>query len=439
MPFVFSADVLEGFLRKVYGGFDTGRDVEPAMWREVLRIVSEATVEGLSQRQPQPTREAWFYREMRHSCEVFSAFKVHAMGEAMAARLHDGDGNLKPYRKWLEDVRGIASHHVGAWLRTEYDTAVIRAHNAADWRVFERDKDIMPNLRWMPTTSPTPEGSHRAFWERRVTLPVGHPFWGKHHPGDRWNCKCSLEQTDDPATPVPADDEKADKPQRGLENNPGKDGHVYNDTHPYFPKSCSECGFYRKANLRNRLLGGFANRKKDCYNCPYIDTAILRDERREDYLKYKSDQSYKNVEFDKKNLGLKAEHIYHNIDKNKGWYETTAQDVGYRNGHKVILEKETHSVIHQKNTEGTWDDMPFEIAAAETATANNIRRALKHCASKPNTDVAVIFFPNNNFDKEVFENGFAKYKGLKGTSQYRKFKAIYCVDKEKIILTKKPG
>ena len=171
-------------------------------------------------------------------------------------------------------MRGIASHHVGAWLRTEYDTAVIRAHNAADWRVFERDKDIMPNLRWMPTTSPTPEGSHRAFWERRVTLSVDHPFWDRHHPGDRWNCKCSLEQTDDPATPVPADDEKEDKPQRGLENNPGKDGHIYNDTHPYFPKSCSGCGFYRKANLRNRLLGGFTNRKKDCYNCPYINGVL---------------------------------------------------------------------------------------------------------------------------------------------------------------------
>ncbi len=203
---------------------------------------------------------------------IFTMFGVRKSIPQSAIR-----SNLSyPYRKWLEDVRGIASHHVGAWLRTEYDTVVIRAHNAADRRVFERDKDIMPNLRWMPTTSPTPEGSHRAFWERRVTLPVGHPFWDRHHPGDRWNCKCSLEQTDDPETPVPADGEKADRPQRGLENNPGRDGHIYNDTHPYFPKSCSECDFYRKANLKNRLLGGFTNRKKDCYNCPYIDGCLDR-------------------------------------------------------------------------------------------------------------------------------------------------------------------
>lgn len=37
--------------------------------------------------------------------------------------------------------------------------------------------------------------------------------------------------------------------------------------------------------------------------------------------------------------------------------------------------------------------MLFEIAGAETGTSNNIRQALKHCASKPNTEVAVLLFP----------------------------------------------
>ena len=244
------------------------------MWREVLRIINGATVEGLAQAKEPPSHEADFYTALRHSNEVFAAFKVHSMGEKMAARLLDSDGKLKPFRQWADEVKPISSHHVGAWLRTEYDTALIRAHNAADWRQFERDKDIMPNLRWMPTTSPAPEGSHRAFWERRLTLPVGHPFWNKHHPGDRWNCKCSLEATDEPATPELIDGLDGEKPQRGLENNPGKDGHTFNDTHPYFPKSCAKCRFYRKANLKNRLLGGFANRKKDCFNCPYIDSRI---------------------------------------------------------------------------------------------------------------------------------------------------------------------
>ena len=143
----------------------TGGDIEPAAWREALRLMNEATVDGLSRSDVPPTHEEEFYRELKHSNEVFAAFKVHSMGEKMAAKLTTPDGKLKPFRQWAEDVRGISSHYVGSWLRTEYDTAVLRAHAAADWRRFERDKDIMPNLRWMPTTSPEPESTHRLYWQ----------------------------------------------------------------------------------------------------------------------------------------------------------------------------------------------------------------------------------------------------------------------------------
>lgn len=268
--------MLQQYLRAIYNGFDTSRAVEPTMWREVLRVLNEATVSGLLQSSA-PTHRDSFLAALRHSNEVFAAFKVHSMSERMAARLLNPDGTLKPFRQWADDVKNISSHYVGAWLRTEYDTALIRAHNAADWQQFIRDADVMPNLRWMPTTSPTPESSHRAFWERKLTLPVSDPFWDKHHPGDRWNCKCSLEQTDDPATPELKAEFAGEAPQPGLTNNPGKDGHTFSQDHPYFPKSCASCGFYKKASIKNRLLPAFLNiRAKDCYNCPYINGCISR-------------------------------------------------------------------------------------------------------------------------------------------------------------------
>lgn len=260
------------YLRAIYNGFDTSRAVEPTMWREVLRILNEATVSGLLQSHT-PTHEDSFLAALRHSNEVFAAFKVHSMSQRMAARLLNADGTLKSFRQWADDVKGISSHYVGAWLRTEYDTAVIRAHNAADWQQFVRDADIMPNLRWMPTTSPAPESSHRAFWERKLTLPVADPFWNEHHPGDRWNCKCSLEQTDEPPTPELKAEFSAEAPQPGLSNNPGKDGHTFSQDHPYFPKSCAVCSFY-KPGLKNKLRDIFNNRTKDCYNCPYINGCI---------------------------------------------------------------------------------------------------------------------------------------------------------------------
>ena len=163
---------------------------------------------------------------------------------------------------------------MGSWLQTEYDTAVIRSHAAADWQEFERNKDIFPNLRWMPTTSPEPESTHAAYWRMKLTLPVDDPFWNYHHPGDRWNCKCSLEATDEPVNRP--DDMEPTKPQRGLENNPGKDGHTFSDKHPYFPSDCSRCFAYKKGGFSNRLKAVFLNREKDCYNCPFINGCIER-------------------------------------------------------------------------------------------------------------------------------------------------------------------
>ncbi len=271
----FSKEVLQGFMRRIYDRkFDTTRDIDREMWQEVLRIVNEGTVEGLAQSQYRPTHNDHFLQSLRHGNEVFAAFKVHTMGGQMAARLYDTNGHLKSFSQWLDEVSSISSHHAGAWLRTEYDTAVIRAHNAADWQQFLQDKDIMPNLRWMPTTSPQPEGTHAAYWRMKLTLPVDDPFWDLHHPGDRWNCKCSLEATDEPVN-RPADLEPT-QPQRGLENNPGKDGHLFNQTHPYFPTKCSQCGFYRNGSITNRLKAMFQNRVKDCYNCPFIDGCLER-------------------------------------------------------------------------------------------------------------------------------------------------------------------
>ena len=287
------------------------------------------------------------------------------------------------------------------------------------------------------TTAAEPEAGHRAYWVARLNLPMDDPFWQHHHPGDHWNCKCSLEQNNDPV--VRPADIPADPPQPGLDNNPGKDGHTFSDNHPYFPSGCTSCPFNK--GVKNITRAAFRNEKKHCYQCDKINQTLPNNDkgnREKQYEALKKDKAYHNVQFNPQNTGLKATHTDHNFDKKKGWYETTVQDIGFENGHKVILEKENHSLLNCKNTEGTWDDMFFEIAAAETATPNNIRQALKHCAAKPGAEVAVIFFPNNNFERETFEKGLAKFNGLKGTSQHRLFQYIYCIDKEKIIITKKP-
>ena len=155
--------------------------------------------------------------------------------------------------------------------------------------------------------------------------------------------------------------------------------------------------------------------------------------RKKEYQKLLADSNYKEVEFDEKTGGLKATHINHNFDKHGGKYEIHVQNVGYRNGHSVILEEENHTNYKVKNVEGKWDGYNFEIATAETGTVNNIRNALKHCASKPAAEYAIVFMPGDlNWDN--LRMGIAKYNGLKHTKQYRKFRKIIIINQDKIIL-----
>lgn len=234
--FVFSKDVLTRMLTEIYEGLNVKDNIQRDAFFETLRIFNKATDEGFADNYVSLEKE--FIEAIRSNNEVFSAFRVHRMQNDMAEQLIDKDGKLKPFEKWMKDIETISDHYVRRWLETEYNTAVIRAQNAAEWKKFEAEADVVPNLRWMPTTSPTPDNLHRQYWSMKLTLPVNHPFWDKHRPGDRWNCKCWLKQTDEPESgSVEFDDLKPVEPVTGLDNNPGKDGKIFADSHPYYTEA----------------------------------------------------------------------------------------------------------------------------------------------------------------------------------------------------------
>lgn len=249
------------------------------MWESIARTIRSAVVEGEGEASFDPSHQ--FKHALRHSADVFAAFKVHRLQRDITERLTDEKGNLRSFSQWRELVMPIASHQCHQWLRTEYDTAVLRARNACEWQQFEAERDVLPNLKWLPSTSPTPGADHQLFWN--TVLPIDHPFWASHRPGDRWNCKCQLIATAEPATSEPTSG-KHDHPHSGLENNTGKDGHLFSDKHPYFPSSCGSCSLFQaKAPITARAKYLFLNRKKDCYNCPYANQMVQQAESREEY------------------------------------------------------------------------------------------------------------------------------------------------------------
>lgn len=282
------------------------------------------------------------------------------MQNDIARQLLDGIGQLKSYEQFLRDVAPLTGKYCDQWLNTEYNTAVIRAHRAADWKHFETEKDVYPNLRWMPTTSAEPDPVHMKFWSSRLTLPVDDPFWDHHHPGERWGCKCTCEQTDEPVNDLGVHDDIPDTASKGLHGNPGQTGQLFSEDHPYYPKNCGSCPFNKGVKNRMRL---FLNKTKDCSRCQYVDACVndlngdkeLLKKRRAEFRKLQKDENYIDVRFDKKTGGVTATHkghITHDGPKAQRFFEgLTSSDLErecqeqlFRMGHTAILLNESKKV-----------------------------------------------------------------------------------------------
>jgi hypothetical protein len=350
-------DIIAAALRNIYRrDFNPHTDIEPNLFNAIAHSLGEAVSVGSGSAAPALGDDP-FLHALRHSTDVFSAFKTHRAQNDMAARLLDSNGNLKPFEQWKNEVLPIADHQCHNWLETEYNTAVLRARQAANWQQFQAEKDVLPNLKWLPSTSPNPGEDHRPFWN--TILPIDHPFWDQHRPGDRWNCKCDLTSTDEQPTRVPAGSASGNNPQPGLTDNPGKTQAVFSEDHPYFPSECNRCPFYNPT-IQARLAIIFRAQTKDCYHCPYIDGCINEvgeqqkkqlQERQNEYHRLLNDPNYKNVQFDEKTGGIKATHVGHSIldDNNAQTFfdgmkpaelEMECQDLLYRWGHKAILRDE---------------------------------------------------------------------------------------------------
>lgn len=379
---------------------------------------------------------------LKRSNWVFSGLKTfHELNEAFPSLL-DEKGNKKPLERFLNDVRKIDDTYNRNYLRAEYNFAGAAAEMAGKWEEFaENEEDTYLQYRTAHDDKVRPE--HALL--NGITLPLTDRFWDYYYPPNGWNCRCNVvEVLRFKNTPTPHDRamQLAQEVFRNDKNgmfrfNPGRELRTFPAYNPYTISRCQSCDIADNTTTLARQVPD----NELCAACKIIQ--YINQEKREKkernralYNKLIEDKNYKDVFLDEESGGVKATHIRHNLNDKKGWYEICAQNVGCAYGHAVILEAEQHDIHKRKNCEGFWNNLSFEVAGAESAAPNNVRNALKHCASK-SAQIAVLFFPNN-FSIENFQAGLAKYNGLKGTPQYAEFELIYCIQGDEIVLIKKP-
>lgn len=410
----FDDELFDDAARKVYedGGFDVSMLKDPRarkLMEETARVLDGAVGSSLPHEVPETLRYA-----LENNAFVFSGFKTfHALREVGLSMLTE-KGDVKPFNDFLKDVRRINARYNHNYLYAEYNHALAAAQMAAKWNGFEQDGDRYL-LQYRTAGDDRVREEHAVL--NGTTLPASDPFWDSFTPPNGWNCRCQVVQVrrnkyplSDSGHAIELGMECTSGPKRSIfRYNPGKSLQLFPPKHPYYkaPKEVEEA----------------------------IEEAARIENNRRLYERLKADPDYQDVEFNPENGGLKATHIEHNFDKDTGQYEKNVQDIGFNAGHAIILEAEPGDVHRKKYTEGTWNGLQFEIAGRETGTSNNIKRGLEHCADKRETEIAVLYFPKNNFNIDNFNDALRRYRGLEklNDGQFVKFKKIICIQDGKII------
>jgi len=216
---------------------------------------------------------------------------------------------------------------------TEYNTIVARSRTAKQFKQFEKEKDLYPNLEWIITRSADPREEHLCLVG--TILPINDPFWDDNQPGNLWNCKCDWQTTDKPVTGTPDNI----TPSKGLAGNPAETGQIFSDDHPYFIDKGDKCELKRfiKQNTYTRIY-----QKDDVF----IDAALQNKTER------------------KKNINasiLLAENHKESITL-----------LPINNGPGI---KSNDAIRHQYNNE--WDYKILEGAKTKTGVQNAIKSASK--------------------------------------------------------------
>lgn len=176
---------------------------------------------------------------LENNAFIFSGFKTfHALREIGLSMLND-DGSIKPFQKFLEDVRGIDATYNRNYLNAEYNQALAASQMAAKWNDFQQDGDRY-NLQYRTAGDGRVREEHAAL--HGITLPPSDPFWEHYFPPNGWNCRCTAVQvrknnypTSDSNDAIERGKACTDGPKRAMFRfNPGKSLKLFPDKHPYY-------------------------------------------------------------------------------------------------------------------------------------------------------------------------------------------------------------
>lgn len=208
---------------------------------EITDALMDGVDLGLKEREiPQETAD-----KLGRDVFVFSGCKTyHELREA-SQLLRDDQGQIKPFRKFFEEVREIHPEYNERYLEAEQEFAIHSAQSAAQWTEIEQDGDDY-DLQYRTANDGRVRPAHAKL--EGLTRPPSDPCWQEIMPPNGWKCRCRVVQvrkgkyayTDPNAALQLGREATTDFDSEGRNRaemfrfNPGKERIVFPKHHPYY-------------------------------------------------------------------------------------------------------------------------------------------------------------------------------------------------------------
>lgn len=174
--------------------------------------------------------------KLQGNIAVFSGAKSYVQFKEYRELLSNEDGTPRTFAEFKEKVLEIDLKYNTNWLKTEYNQAVAQAQHAKNWKRFEEDSDLYPNLRYVTAGDDRVRSEHAAL--DGIIRPISDKFWNTYAPSNGWGCRCTIEQEDEDATLTDSDEATGRGSSAGVKkmfkNNIGKSEQIFKKEHPYF-------------------------------------------------------------------------------------------------------------------------------------------------------------------------------------------------------------
>lgn len=166
----------------------------------------------------------------------FSAAKTWQFTKDIEAQIVDELGNKRTFKEFAKAVDSIGVTYNRTWLNTEYELSISNAQNASQWDSFERDKKVLPFLKYQTVGDARVRDSHKRL--DGIIRRVDDKFWSMYGPSNGYNCRCLLVQLQNAKESDVSNLEFTEKEvPSAFRFNPAKKKRIYPKDHPYYEVS----------------------------------------------------------------------------------------------------------------------------------------------------------------------------------------------------------